>query len=770
MISWADTRHSGSSRRLRLGALLGLTALQCMPATPPSSAGGATPATAGSAAAAAQTPGASPSTPANTPVAANTAAPGNSATPSDATAPAGTAAPAGGDPAHTEPKFDFEAMLARERPASPLRPVVDPRGRWRSSIEARKQPLVVDRGDHVSVRTSLATKDEVRCEVHAGQLNPGATVANLLGVASGSIALENTVVYHVGSVRGAPVMFVRARYMTHDSPPLGGELKVAIGPGSEYSIVCIHDEPGFRESFVRSVEGFISGFELATPSRAPQYSALWQYQVGEAKTGYSWERIFAEADGSISSYTFDVLVAQLASGEVRIGDDLTAEVHDRRGILHANYLSYRGTGKAHELELQRSEAGPYTYRGVLEGKSVEGKLEPKTPLGSQYELLLQLQRARPGQVLAFRQDEYRPRQDPLHIQSAEYSLDATGKALTRKVGAASEVVSVEHGLPSSARLSFGRNTLVGSLLTRSNSFGSQRGVTVGVLPPPEDAAPLPLAERRRAFETHVFAETDHTPAKTPPAGVLNKVTYSAPLGANVAYVTPPRKGARRPGVIWLGGGLDWSIGEGAWAKAPRSNDRSARAFREAGLALMLPALRGSNENPGKNECFFGEVEDVLAAANYLAAREDVDPERIYLVGQATGGTLALLTAASSDRFRAVFAFGPVGDARQYGTPTGGGCLPETASADEVALRAPLAFMATIHTPTYVFEGGVGGNADVFEDLRAKASSRIHFTVVPNVDPASIIAPATDVIARAIASDHVDDEHLVVEPGAGAPRK
>jgi hypothetical protein len=88
----------------------------------------------------------------------------------------------------------------------------------------------------------------------------------------------------------------------------------------------------------------------------------------------------------------------------------------------------------------------------------------------------------------------------------------------------------------------------------------------------------------------------------------------------------------------------------------------------------------------------------------------------------------------------------------------------------VALRAPLAFMATIHTPTYVFEGGVGGNADVFEDLRESASSRVHFTVVPGVDPTSIVAPGTEVIARAIASDHVDDDHLIVDPTAGAAKK
>jgi acetyl esterase/lipase len=249
------------------------------------------------------------------------------------------------------------------------------------------------------------------------------------------------------------------------------------------------------------------------------------------------------------------------------------------------------------------------------------------------------------------------------------------------------------------------------------------------------------------------------------------VTYPAPLGANVAYVTPARSGPKRPAVVWIGGGLDWSIGDLAWRPAPREDDRSARAFREAGLVLMLPALRGSNENPGKNECFLGEVDDLLAAAEHLAAREDVDPARVYLAGHATGATLALLAAASSDRFRAVFAFGPVADARQYGTVTGGGCLPAEAHPEELVLRAPVNFVGSIRTPTFVFEGGTGGGAEAFETLRAAASSAVSFAVVPGVDSKSILAPGTETIARAILAGQVDEAHLVIhaKPSARAAK-
>jgi acetyl esterase/lipase len=666
-----------------------------------------------------------------------------------------------------EPKFNFEAMLVRERPALPPLPVVDPRGRWQATIEGRRKPLVVRRDDHVSIRTNIGGKDEIRCEVHDGQLNPGVMVANLLSAASSTVALENVTPYRVSSAGHAPVLLVRAGYSTREAPPLAGELKVAVSPGTQYTIVCLHDEPGYRDAFARVVEGLVGSFQSAEPDRTPQYSAVWRQQVGEANTGYGWERIFADADGAMSSFTFDVMIAQLASGELRIRDEIAVEVHDHRGIRRANLLSFRGTSRVYEIALERADSGAYSYRGTLEGKPLEGQLQASTPLASQYELFLQLRKALAGKAPAsFRRDEYRPLLDPRRVISADYVLDPAAQTLTRKAGSATDVFSLDGGRPSGSRIQVGPNVFVGTLIDRRDMLGDERGVTVGAQPAPLEGTALPLANLRSNFETRVFAETDHTPAKQPPAGVFSKVTYAAPLGANVAYVTPPRKGNKQAAVIWVGGGLDWSIGEAAWNKAPRGNDRSARAFREAGLTLMLPALRGSNENPGKNECFFGEVEDLLAAADYLAARQDVDAARIYLVGNASGGTLALLTAATTARFRAIFAFSPVSDARQYGTPAGGGCLPADASAEELAVRAPLQFMGTILTPTYVFDAGIDGNPDALDNLRARSSRNVHFKIVPDLNGNSMLAPVTEVIARAIARDQVDDAHLVITAAGG----
>jgi hypothetical protein len=655
-------------------------------------------------------------------------------------------------------------MLERERPALGTFPVIDPRQRWRGKIEGRLPPLVEDRGDQIGVSVNVGTAADLRCEVHDRQLNPGVVVARLLGAASGSIALQNVSVYKMDSVQDAPVLIASALYATRSEPPLAGELKIAVSPRAPFSVVCVQDEPGYRAAFARGVEAFLESLETAAPPRPPQYMALWQLRAGENLTGYAWDRIYAEPDGSMSSFRFDTSLAQLASGEVRIEDAVVADVHDRAGITQSNLLSYRGTNKLHELRVARAGRTKYNYAGELRGKAVEGSLTPEAPLASRYEALVKLRQhqSSPGPRV-FQQQEYRPELNVSAATRVSYALDANLSTLSIQEGKETTTWSLKDGLPTGSQKTVGPNIFVGQVLTQRSALGRRFGLTHGMKPVPAAGSPWPLLEQRRGILTQISGEPTPAAAQAPPAPQFLRVSHAAPLGQNVAYVSPPRAGAKRAAIIWLGASLDFDVSEKAWAAAPRTNDPSARAFRDAGLVLMLPTLRGAHGNPGRHECFFGEVDDVIAAGEYLATREDVDPGRVYLGGHGAGGTLALLVASSSDRFAAVFAFGPAADVREYGIVGAGGCLPEGASEKEALLRAPAMFVSGIRSPTYVFEGGVNNSSAVLDVLRENASASVRFEIVPGADFQSLLGPGTQAIAKAIASQQVDDLHLRIDP-------
>jgi dienelactone hydrolase len=240
------------------------------------------------------------------------------------------------------------------------------------------------------------------------------------------------------------------------------------------------------------------------------------------------------------------------------------------------------------------------------------------------------------------------------------------------------------------------------------------------------------------------------PAPQPPPGMFDLVKYRSPVGDLVAYVShPPQDEQKHPVIIWVVGGFSNSISEVAWAPASADNDQSASAFREAGVLMMYPSLRGGNHNPGVIEYFYGEVDDLLAARDYLADLPYIDPARIYLGGHSTGGTLVLLAAESSSAFRAVFSFGPAADVRVYGAEKLHYDLSDPRESD---LRSPIKWLDAIKSPTFVFEGSEGNIAALKALAAASKNPALHFFPVAKATHFSILRPLSRLIAQKILQD------------------
>jgi hypothetical protein len=139
-----------------------------------------------------------------------------------------------------------------------------------------------------------------------------------------------------------------------------------------------------------------------------------------------------------------------------------------------------------------------------------------------------------------------------------------------------------------------------------------------------------LQDARRGFATQlVRKQKADEPVPDPPPRLFRVVKYDSLAGKLAAYVSPsPQDGKKHLAVIWLFGGFSNSIGETAWEQGPPENDQSASAFREAGIIMMYPSLRGGNKNPGFIEGYYGEVDDVLSAAQYLAKQDYYYPKLI----------------------------------------------------------------------------------------------------------------------------------------------
>ena len=259
-----------------------------------------------------------------------------------------------------------------------------------------------------------------------------------------------------------------------------------------------------------------------------------------------------------------------------------------------------------------------------------------------------------------------------------------------------------------------------------------------------------LAQARAGQRTHVHdallpeARMAQTSLPRPPATLFVPMAYTNHGMALTAFATPdPRDGGRHPAIVWLTGGDTNSLDD-FWTEGSARNDQSASAFRKAGMVMVFPTLRGGNTNPGQREYFWGEVDDVVAAIAQTARLPYVDPQRIYLGGHSTGGTLALLVAATGIDLRGVFAFGPLADPADYPLPVRWNQLDD----QERRLRAPQHWLHAIKAPTWIIEGAEApGNRSSLDTLCTPPKvERVQCALVGGTNHFSVLQPTTRTLA------------------------
>jgi acetyl esterase/lipase len=250
------------------------------------------------------------------------------------------------------------------------------------------------------------------------------------------------------------------------------------------------------------------------------------------------------------------------------------------------------------------------------------------------------------------------------------------------------------------------------------------------------------ADARKAFKTQLITQgpsPQHqgTGLKLPPG--VTEVEYTSGDLTLGAWVNKPARGEKKPAVLFLHGGyefdnLDWE---------------QCQPFRDAGFVTMTPMLRGENGQLGSFTWHYDEVDDVLAAADELIKLRGVDPSRVYVAGHEAGGTLAMLAAMTSKKFRACASLSGSPDqvvsVRMFPLD-----LPfDVEDRKELTMRSPLAFPRSFQCPARLYYGKDEFPINLHNIALAKKAAEAGRDVVAVEVAGKELAAAAAAIPRAI---------------------
>jgi alpha-beta hydrolase superfamily lysophospholipase len=146
--------------------------------------------------------------------------------------------------------------------------------------------------------------------------------------------------------------------------------------------------------------------------------------------------------------------------------------------------------------------------------------------------------------------------------------------------------------------------------------------------------PLVFAANR---ETSEEVEVKYTCFES--GGTRLRAVVTSPLGS---------EGERLPALLFVS-----ALGSPRFSGLPyySMGRELAYAFSRGGFRVMRFELRGAGDSEGEDyrtTDFMAEVDDNLAALDYLGERPDVDPEHVFVMGHSTGGMVAAVVAGRRD--------------------------------------------------------------------------------------------------------------------------
>ncbi len=174
----------------------------------------------------------------------------------------------------------------------------------------------------------------------------------------------------------------------------------------------------------------------------------------------------------------------------------------------------------------------------------------------------------------------------------------------------------------------------------------------------------------------------------------------------------------KPAVLFLHGGN--AMGMGHWVLM--------KPYMDAGFVVMMPSLRGENGQMGNFSGFYDEVDDVLSAADRMAHLPGVDQNRLFIAGHSIGGTLTMLAAMSTHKFRAAAPISGNPDAFRFFNRYPQDIRFDDSNEREFEVRTALCYAESFKCPVRVVHGTEEEHFNDRADLLARRARRANIRI------------------------------------------
>lgn len=193
-----------------------------------------------------------------------------------------------------------------------------------------------------------------------------------------------------------------------------GILKAISAQTGDSLQICMHNEMGYRETFVRFFESFIEAFTENQSSDA-FFESIYKLSINEMPIGFIKESYTKDADGDVAIVESSSSIIPVDASNVARSDGLTRSWGRPDGtLINALEQSVENGALGSRYELSVKD-GKWHVSGEMQGKAIDANLEHEGTLASGYGNYLATAQLMQSDASASEIDMWVSEADPLGI-------------------------------------------------------------------------------------------------------------------------------------------------------------------------------------------------------------------------------------------------------------------------------------------------------------------------------------------------------------------
>ncbi len=322
----------------------------------------------------------------------------------------------------TPGQISLQDALAREATLTESYTVTAADRFFSATVSSSASPAVTPHEGFYQISIPIDAEIPAECFVYKNALDSATTLRSLLNGMLDNFSRTRILKIDAGTFEQLPYLYQESQYLTEQRAV--GVLKGIVVPLDSSTLACIHDEPGYSETFRQMVGSLAGSLHISDSERGSwKYQEILVWQLRDLNVGFTVNRVGRDSDGDIKSIVETAIIIPRKSDETMTHDGYDVTYEKENGeLINGRYLEAENGDITLSINLEKTERGSYRVSGQFQGKAIDSQLNSAADLvGPYYQYIELIKAANPaqGEPRALSTNTYIPSANPLQTITIE---------------------------------------------------------------------------------------------------------------------------------------------------------------------------------------------------------------------------------------------------------------------------------------------------------------------------------------------------------------